>query len=157
MPKEENTVDPALVRELATILNDTDLTEIEIERGTLRVRVSRQKDFAVNYAQPMQYTAGPMTSQQAPTAEAMAAPARTGPEAGTVPSPMVGTIYLSSAPGAKPFVEIGQRVEEGETLLIIEAMKTMNQIPAPRGGTVTKILVENSQPVEYGEALVVVS
>ncbi len=156
MPKEENTVDPALVRELATILNETDLTEIEIERGTLRVRVSRQKDFAVNYGQPMQYAAGPAPIQAAPAAE-NAAPARTGPEAGTVPSPMVGTIYLSSAPGAKPFVEVGQRVEEGETVVIIEAMKTMNQIPAPRSGTVTKILVENSQPVEYGEALVVIA
>ena len=156
MPKEENTVDPALVRELATILNETDLTEIEIERGTLRVRVSRQKDFAVNYGQPMPYAAGPAPTQAAPVTE-NAAPARSGPEAGTVPSPMVGTIYLSSAPGAKSFVEVGQRVEEGETLVIIEAMKTMNQIPAPRSGTVTKILVENSQPVEYGEALVVIS
>ena len=156
MPKEENTVDPALVRELATILNETDLTEIEIERGTLRVRVSRQKDFPVNYGQPMHYAAGPAPAQAPPAAD-NAAPTRTGPEAGTVPSPMVGTIYLSSAPGAKPFVEVGQRVEEGETLVIIEAMKTMNQIPAPRSGTVTKILVENSQPVEYGEALVVIA
>ena len=160
MPKEEHTVDPALVRELANILNETDLTDIEIERGTLRVRVSRQKDYGVTYAQPLHHAAPP---QQAPAPQAggASAPAEpapaSGPEPGTVPSPMVGTIYLASAPGAKAFIEVGQKVSEGETLLIIEAMKTMNQIPAPRSGTVTKILVENAQPVEYGEPLVVIS
>ena len=158
MPKEDNTVDPVLVRELANILNETDLTDIEVERGTLRVRVSRQKDYPVGYGQPMHYGqphyGAPPPQMPAPTAEPVAP---SGPEPGMVPSPMVGTIYLASAPGAKPFIEVGQQVAEGETLVIIEAMKTMNQIPAPRAGTVTKILVENSQPVEYGEPLVVIS
>ena len=161
MPKEEHTVDPALVRELANILNETDLTDIEIERGTLRVRVSRQKDYGVAYAQPLHHAAPPPPQQASAPQTGTSAPAEpapaSGPEPGTVPSPMVGTIYLASAPGAKAFIEVGQKVSEGETLLIIEAMKTMNQIPAPRSGTVTKILVENGQPVEYGEPLVVVS
>ncbi|HEX2018626.1 MAG TPA: acetyl-CoA carboxylase biotin carboxyl carrier protein [Aurantimonas sp.] len=163
MSREDHNLDPALVRELATILNDTDLTEIEIERGSVRVRVSRQKDYAVGHPQPMQYlqaAPAPMQSGSgAPQASAPApAPAApTGPEPGSVPSPMVGTVYLASAPGAKNFVEVGQQVAEGETLLIIEAMKTMNQIPAPRAGRITRICVENAQPVEYGEALVVIA
>ncbi len=159
MSKEDHSVDPSFVREMASILKDTDLTEIEVEHGEMRVRVSRQKDYG-GYAQPMHYAApsGPAPAAPAQHAEQPAAPAATtGPEKGTVPSPMVGTIYLSSAPGARAFVEVGQKVAEGETLLIIEAMKTMNQIPAPRAGTVTKILVENAQPVEYGEPLVVIA
>lgn len=159
MSKEDNSVDPSFVREMASILKDTDLTEIEVEHGEMRVRVSRQKDYG-GYAQPMHYAAPSSPAPAAPAqhAEQPAAPAAaTGPEKGTVPSPMVGTIYLSSAPGARAFVEVGQKVAEGETLLIIEAMKTMNQIPAPRAGTVTKILVENAQPVEYGEPLVVIA
>ena len=155
MSNTDNIVDRGLVRELADILNDTDLTEIEVEQGTLRVRVSRQKDFG-GYAPQMQMAQYPAQSS-APQPQAMAAPVvASGPEAGTVPSPMVGTVYLASGPDAKPFVEIGQTVVEGETLLIIEAMKTMNQIPAPRAGKVKKILVDNAQPVEYGEPLVVI-
>ncbi|NDV88635.1 acetyl-CoA carboxylase biotin carboxyl carrier protein [Aurantimonas aggregata] len=154
MSREDHNLDPALVRELATILNDTDLTEIEIERGSVRVRVSRQKD----YPQPMQYMQAPQPMQQALAPASQPAPAApTGPEPGTVPSPMVGTVYLASAPGAKNFIEVGQQVAEGETVLIIEAMKTMNQIPAPRAGRITRICVENAQPVEYGEALVVIA
>ncbi|UIJ73661.1 acetyl-CoA carboxylase biotin carboxyl carrier protein [Aurantimonas sp. HBX-1] len=154
MSREDHNLDPALVRELATILNDTDLTEIEIERGSVRVRVSRQKD----YPQPMQYVQAPQQMQSAPAPAPLPAPAApSGPEAGSVPSPMVGTVYLASAPGAKNFIEVGQQVAEGETLLIIEAMKTMNQIPAPRAGRITRICVENAQPVEYGEALVVIA
>ncbi|MEF2551376.1 acetyl-CoA carboxylase biotin carboxyl carrier protein [Aurantimonas sp. A2-1-M11] len=159
MSKEDHSVDPSFVREMASILKDTDLTEIEVEHGEMRVRVSRQKDYG-GYGQPMHYPApsGPAPSAPAPHHEQPAAPAvASGPEKGTVPSPMVGTVYLSSAPGARSFVEVGQKVAEGETLLIIEAMKTMNQIPAPRAGTVTKILVENAQPVEYGEPLVVIA
>lgn len=162
MSNAENNVDPALVRELATILNDTDLTEIEVEHGTLRVRVSRQKDYGIGHPQPLTYAPVPEHGQPAPAASQSGAspanaPAPSGPEAGTVPSPMVGTVYLSSAPGARHFIEIGQQVAEGETLLIIEAMKTMNQIPAPRAGKVVKIMVENAQPVEYGEPLVVIA
>ncbi|HEY9058515.1 MAG TPA: acetyl-CoA carboxylase biotin carboxyl carrier protein [Aurantimonas sp.] len=163
MSNAENNVDPALVRELATILDDTDLTEIEVEHGSLRVRVSRQKDYVVGHPQPLTSAPSPDYGQPAAPAASQSGaspvntPATTGPEPGTVPSPMVGTVYLSSAPGARHFVEIGQQVAEGETLLIIEAMKTMNQIPAPRAGKVVKILVENAQPVEYGEPLVVVA
>lgn len=159
--EKDSTVDRSLVRELADILNDTDLTEIEIEQGDLRIRVSRQKEYvaAAGYG----YAAPPQAAMPAPVPAPQAsaplpgAPAvSSGPEVGSVPSPMVGTVYLASAPGAKPFIEIGQTVSEGETLLIIEAMKTMNQIPAPRSGTVKRICVDNGQPVEYGEALVVI-
>ncbi len=155
--EKDSTVDRSLVRELADILNDTDLTEIEVEQGELRIRVSRQKDYmpapTYAHAMPAQMAPAPMA---APQAAAPAPAASTGPEVGSVPSPMVGTVYLASAPGAKPFVEIGQTVSEGETILIIEAMKTMNQIPAPRSGTIKRICVDNGQPVEYGEALVVI-
>ncbi|RIY03726.1 acetyl-CoA carboxylase biotin carboxyl carrier protein [Aureimonas flava] len=156
--EKDSTVDRSLVRELADILNDTDLTEIEIEQGELRIRVSRQKEYvaAAGYAHAVPAPAPmPVAAPQAPAAPAAPA-ASSGPEVGSVPSPMVGTVYLASAPGAKPFVEIGQTVSEGETLLIIEAMKTMNQIPAPRSGTIKRICVDNGQPVEYGEALVVI-
>lgn len=137
-----------LIRDLATLLDQTNLTEIEIERAGLRVRVARNIS----------------TSAVMPASQPMmaAAPAATAPVAdiskhpGLVPSPMVGTAYLASEPGAKPFVDVGSKVKAGETLLIIEAMKTMNQIPAPRAGTVTQILVEDGQPVEYGEPLVVI-
>ncbi|MBC8129173.1 MAG: acetyl-CoA carboxylase biotin carboxyl carrier protein [Rhizobiaceae bacterium] len=159
MSSKDNIVDRGLVRELADILNDTDLTEIEVEQGTLRIRVSRQKEYP-SYPQPMQM-AYPQPMPGAPQGQGhVPAPAPTaatsGPEAGTVPSPMVGTVYLASGPDSKAFVEIGQTVAEGETLLIIEAMKTMNQIPAPRAGKIKKILVDNAQPVEYGEPLVVI-
>ena len=156
MSNEDKPVDRTLIRELADILNDTDLTEIEFEQGELRIRVSRQKEYAPAGYQvgvPAQTYAPPPAG--APTASAGPAPAA-GPEVGSVPSPMVGTVYLGSAPGSKPFIEVGQKVAEGETLLIIEAMKTMNQIPAPRAGTVKRICVDNAQPVEYGEALVVI-
>ncbi|MBP0617105.1 acetyl-CoA carboxylase biotin carboxyl carrier protein [Jiella mangrovi] len=156
MPKDDMTVDPRFVREIASILKETDLTEIEVENGSMKVRVTRKHEpmqMQPAYYQPT----SPAPQAAAPAAAAPQAAAASGPEAGSVPSPMVGTVYLSPAPGAKQFVEVGQTVSEGETLLIIEAMKTMNQIPAPRAGTVTKILVENAQPVEYGEALVVIA
>ncbi|WP_152047877.1 acetyl-CoA carboxylase biotin carboxyl carrier protein [Aureimonas psammosilenae] len=160
MSSKENSIDHGLVRQLADILNDTDLTEIEIEQGPLRIRVSRKKEMPAmmppSYQVMPQQQAAPMAAPvAAPTASA--APASTGPEAGSVPSPMVGTVYLSPSPDAKPFIEVGQTVTEGETLLIIEAMKTMNQIPAPRSGKIVRICVDNSQPVEYGEALVVIA
>ncbi|MCE7028262.1 acetyl-CoA carboxylase biotin carboxyl carrier protein [Jiella avicenniae] len=159
MPKEDMTVDPRFVREIASILKETDLTEIEVENGAMKVRVTRKIEQMQMQMQPAYYPPqhhAPAPQPAAASAPAPSAPA-SGPEAGSVPSPMVGTVYLAAAPGAKHFVEVGQRVAEGETLLIIEAMKTMNQIPAPRAGTVTKILVENGQPVEYGEALVVIA
>lgn len=142
----------AMIRNLATLLGETGLTEIEIERAGLKIRVARSVTVAasVPLAQPSQFaapaaSAGP--GQAAPSAAA--AP-------GTVKSPMVGTAYRATDPGAAPFIEVGARVAVGQTLLIIEAMKTMNQIPAPKAGTVTQILFENGQPVEFGEPLVVI-
>lgn len=161
MSKEDNVVDRSLVRELADILKDTDLTEIEVEQGELRIRVSRQKEFAGggNYITAMPQMAPQYAPQPVPAgvpSAAPAAPAAAGPEAGSVPSPMVGTVYLASAPGAKNFVEVGQSVKEGETLLIIEAMKTMNQIPSPKSGKVVEIIIDDASPVEYGEPLVII-
>ncbi|MDG4896094.1 MULTISPECIES: acetyl-CoA carboxylase biotin carboxyl carrier protein [unclassified Mesorhizobium] len=147
-------VDQQLIRDLAGILNDTNLTEIEVELGDLKVRVSRQSQAVHAVAAPLPaLAAAPVTAAAQPAGNAAAAPADQSKNA--VPSPMVGTAYLAPSPDAKPFVEIGQRVKEGQTLLIIEAMKTMNQIPSPRAGTVTAILIEDAQPVEYGMPLVV--
>ncbi len=142
----------ALIRELATLLNETSLTEIEIEKSGLKIRVARHAQVTAMAAAPP-----PAALQPAPIAPAAtaAAPEATVP-AGAIKSPMVGTVYMSPEPDAPPFIEAGTRVSEGQTLLIIEAMKTMNHIPAPKSGTVTQILVENGQPVEYGEPLVVI-
>jgi len=152
MSTKKNGVDQQLIRDLAGILNDTNLTEIEVELGDLKVRVSRQ-------SQAVHAVAGslPVSSPVAVAPAQSAAPATIAdPSKNAVPSPMVGTAYLAPSPDAKPFVEIGQKVKEGQTLLIIEAMKTMNQIPSPRAGTVTAILIEDAQPVEYGMPLVVI-
>ncbi|MGN6305505.1 MAG: acetyl-CoA carboxylase biotin carboxyl carrier protein [Mesorhizobium sp.] len=146
-------VDQQLIRDLAGILNDTNLSEIEVELGDLKVRVSRQAPAVQAFAAPPAYAA-PVSAT--PTAAAPIAAPTADPSKNAVPSPMVGTAYLAPSPDAKPFVEIGQKVKEGQTLLIIEAMKTMNQIPAPRGGTVTAILIEDAQPVEFGMPLVVI-
>jgi acetyl-CoA carboxylase biotin carboxyl carrier protein len=140
----------ALIRELAALLDETNLTEIEIERTGLRVRIARNVSIAA--AVPASYHAAP-----APAATAAApAAADVSKHPGMVPSPMVGTVYWAPEPGAKPFIEVGTKVSAGQTLLIIEAMKTMNQIPSPRAGTVTQILVEDGQPVEFGEPLVII-
>ena len=140
-----------LIRELATLLDETNLTEIEIERAGLRVRVARNISIAA--AIPAAHKSAPTTFAQPASAPA---PADIAKHPGAVPSPMVGTAYLSSEPGAKPFIDIGSKVKVGETLLIIEAMKTMNQIPSTRTGIVTQILVEDGQPVEFGEPLVII-
>lgn len=143
--------DSALIRELASLLDETNLTEIEIERAGLRVRVARNISIAAA-APPTFQTTAPTpaaASAQAPGADLTKHP-------GMVPSPMVGTAYWASEPGARPFIEVGVKVSVGQTLLIIEAMKTMNQIPSPRAGTVTQILVEDGQPVEFGEPLVII-
>jgi acetyl-CoA carboxylase biotin carboxyl carrier protein len=145
--------DSALIRELALLLDETSLTEIEIERAGLRVRVAR--NIAIAAAVPAQAaTMLPAQAVAAPTATTPAADFANHP--GAVPSPMVGTAYWAPEPGAKPFIEVGSKVSAGQTLLIIEAMKTMNQIPSPRAGTVTQILVEDGQPVEFGEPLVII-
>jgi len=144
--------DGALIRELALLLDETNLTEIEVERAGLRVRVARNIQIAA--AMPANYQPAP---QYAPAPVAVAAaPVEAAKHPGVVPSPMVGTVYWASEPGARPFVEVGSKVAAGQTLVIIEAMKTMNQIPAPRAGTVTQILVEDGAPVEYGEPLVII-
>ena len=145
--------DSALIRELALLLDETNLTEIEIERAGLRVRVARNISIAASVPASVQVAAS------APAAAASAAPAAVADVSkhpGVVPSPMVGTAYWASEPGAKPFIEVGSKVSVGQTLLIIEAMKTMNQIPSTRAGTVTQILVEDGQPVEFGEPLVII-
>ncbi|ABE39662.1 acetyl-CoA carboxylase biotin carboxyl carrier protein [Rhodopseudomonas pseudopalustris] len=146
------TGDSALIRELALLLDETNLTEIEIERAGLRVRVARNVSIAASI--PAGYAAAPVGAAIAAPADSAAIDVAKHP--GVVPSPMVGTVYLASEPGAKPFIEVGSRVSAGETLFIIEAMKTMNQIPSPRAGTVTQILVEDGQPVEFGEPMVVI-
>jgi acetyl-CoA carboxylase biotin carboxyl carrier protein len=152
-------IDTALVRELAELLNETGLTEIEVEDDDRKIRVSRG---AVASAAPV-YAAAPAPAAAAP-APAAAAPAAAEPAAPAGPdmtkavkSPMVGTCYLTPEPGAAPFVAVGKAVKEGDTLLIVEAMKVMNPITAPRAGTVSAILVDNAQPVEFDQPLVVIS
>lgn len=146
-----------LIRELAKLLNDTGLSEIEIEKSGLKVRVARTVTVtaAVPAVSQLGLTGQPTLAGPgaAPAAAAGADPAK---HPGAVKSPMVGTAYRSPDPKAPPFVEVGTRVQQGDTLLIIEAMKTMNQIPAPRAGTVTSVMVENGQPVEFGEPLVII-
>jgi acetyl-CoA carboxylase biotin carboxyl carrier protein len=142
--------DSALIRELALLLDETSLTEIEIERAGLRVRVAR--NITMTASMPANYP----TPVGAGVSVTPAAVADLAKHPGVVPSPMVGTAYWSPEPGAKPFIEVGSKVSAGQTLLIIEAMKTMNQIPSPRAGTVTQILIEDGQPVEFGEPLVII-
>jgi acetyl-CoA carboxylase biotin carboxyl carrier protein len=157
-------VDQDLIRAIAELLNTENLAEIEIEQEDFRVRVTRSyANEGVTYAAPPQYLAPAPAAAPASIAPAGSVPAAT-PSAvedlasnpGTLTSPMVGTAYRSPEPGKPAFVEVGSTVSEGQTVLIIEAMKTMNQIPAHRSGTVTRILVQDAQPVEYGEPLVVI-
>lgn len=147
-------IDTVLVRSLADILNDTDLTEIEVERGDLKIKVKREVTVA---AAPVQYAPAPVA--HAPAAAAPASmpsdPATIVAKSGEeVKSPMVGTVYLQPSPEAPAFVKPGDKVKKGQTLLIVEAMKTMNPIQAPRDGVVSEILVGDAQPVEFGEPLV---
>jgi acetyl-CoA carboxylase biotin carboxyl carrier protein len=154
MSEKKNGIDKGLIRDLADILNDTDLTEIEVEQDDLRIRVSRAS--ATQYVQAPMAAAAPVAAAAVAAVPAAAAPVAAADNKNAVTAPMVGTAYLSPAPGAKAFIEVGATVKEGQTLLIIEAMKTMNQIPAPRSGKVTEILVNDAQPVEYGQPLVIV-
>ena len=156
--------DTEMIRELALLLAETDLTEIEVSQGDLRIRVARNLSVtapvSVQAAAPIAFSAAPVAlgvpdsapghGPQAPQATDIAN------HPGVVKSPMVGTAYRSPEPGSSVYIEVGDKVREGQTLLIIEAMKTMNQIPAPRAGTVTAILIDDAQPVEYGEPLVVI-
>jgi acetyl-CoA carboxylase biotin carboxyl carrier protein len=144
--------DSALIRELALLLDETSLTEIEIERAGLRLRVARNISVAASV--PANFIPAASATTAATAAPADATDFAKHP--GAVHSPMVGTAYWASEPGAKPFIDVGSKVSVGQTLLIIEAMKTMNQIPSTRAGTVTQILIEDGQPVEFGEPLVII-
>jgi acetyl-CoA carboxylase biotin carboxyl carrier protein len=149
-------VDVALVRELAQLVSDSGLTEIEVEDGDRKIRVARQLSAA-----PVAYAAAaaPIAAAPAaaPAAAATAAPEAAPTHADAVKSPMVGTVYLAPEPGAANFKSVGDSVKEGETILIIEAMKVMNAIPAPKGGKLTAVLVENGQPVEFDQPLFVIA
>ena len=150
-------VDSALVRELAELLSANELSEIEVEDGDRKIRVRRELTVA---AAPVTYAAAPQPVASAPAASAAAAPAEPAadalPSGDIVRSPMVGTAYLSAEPGSKPFVSPGQTVKEGDTLLIVEAMKVMNPILATRGGVIKQLLVSNAQPVEFDQPLAVI-
>jgi acetyl-CoA carboxylase biotin carboxyl carrier protein len=153
-------IDPKLIRQLADILNDTKLTEIEVAQGELHIRVARELPPAAPvYAQPAPMAAAPAAAPAAPPApvaaapSAEAAPAAAAKSANAVNSPMVGTVYLRPNPDAENFVKPGQAVKEGDTVLLIEAMKTFNPITAPRSGKIGELLVNDAQPVEYGEPL----
>lgn len=150
-------VDPDLVRELATILSESGLSEIEVEHGPLKLRLARTVSLAAGTAAAPTHQvihAAPVAAEPPPAAAAQP-PQSAANRPGAVPSPMVGTAYLSPEPGAAPFVKVGDSVTQGQTLMVVEAMKTFNPIPAPRAGKVTAILVSDAQPVEYGEALVI--
>lgn len=152
MATKKNTIDQELIKDLANILTETDLSEIEVEQDDLRIRISRTSSV-----QPVQVQAPIAAPAPAAAAPAAATPVVADSKpAGNVTSPMVGTSYMAPAPGADPFVKVGDTVGEGETVMIVEAMKTMNQIPAPKSGTVTAILVEDGQPVEFGEPLMMI-
>lgn len=147
-------IDARLVRKLADILTETGLTEIEVERDDLKIRVARQVTVTATVAAPAPATAAPAPAAPSAVDAAPAAPARKAGDA--VNSPMVGTVYLQPQPGAPSFIKVGDTVQSGQTLMIIEAMKTMNPIPAPRAGKVVEILVADAQPVEFGEPLVII-
>ncbi len=150
MTDKKNGISTDLVRELAELLVEKDLNEIDVKDHDVRIRLSRG---AASIAQP-QVAMAPAPVAAVETAGAVA-PEKPN-DKNAVPSPMVGTVYLASAPDAAPYISVGSQVKEGDTILIVEAMKTMNDIAAPRSGTITAILVEDKQPVEFGEALVVI-
>jgi acetyl-CoA carboxylase biotin carboxyl carrier protein len=150
MSKQKPAIDHDLIRELARLLDETGLTEIEYERDGQRVRVARQAQ-AIAAASSRAATA---IDAALPSLDA--APVDPAKHPGVVTSPMVGTAYMGAEPGARPFVEVGSHVRVGDTLLIVEAMKTMNQIPSPRAGTVIQVLIEDGQPVEFGEPLMII-
>ena len=152
MSKPDNAGDPLegkMIRDLAAILQETGLSEIEIEKAGLRVRVARQIHVAAAMHAPATAAAAGAMPVGAKTTDVSSHP-------GLVASPMVGTAYMAPSPGAAAFVKVGDMVTEGQTLLIIEAMKTMNQIPAPRAGRITQIIISDGQPVEFGEPLMII-
>ncbi len=164
MTKKDQDADVAFIQALAEVLRENDLTELQVKRDygedqSLNVRVSRHTVVAAPVHAPVAHAPAPAAAPAAPAAAAPAPAAAVDDPSkhpGAVPSPMVGTAYLRPEPGAAPFVSVGDQVKEGQTLLIVEAMKTMNQIPAPKAGKVVRILVEDSSPVEYGSPLVII-
>jgi len=162
LQKKMPAIDAQLVRELAAVLAETGLTEIEIERGELRLRLARTATVSPVMSPAMQthvISSAPVpapapTPALAPPAAPAAAP-NPADHPGAIPSPMVGTAYLAAEPGAAPFIKVGDTVNPGQTLMVVEAMKTFNPIPAPRGGKILAILVTDGQPVEFGEPLVI--
>lgn len=159
MTKNTRDADVAFIEALAKLLRDNDLTEVQVKRDygeddSLNVRVSRMTQAAPAVAAPAPLPVAAATGAPAPAA-APAAPEDPAEHPGAVTSPMVGTVYMQAEPGAPSFISVGQQINEGDTLLIVEAMKTMNHIPAPRSGTVKRILVEDGAPVEYGAPLVI--
>jgi acetyl-CoA carboxylase biotin carboxyl carrier protein len=158
MSRTKSGIDPEIIRELANLLTETDLTEIEVQQADLRIRVARQINVTVpvtapTIAAPAASAAASATPVAAPVVPAAADPAN---HPGVLKSPMVGTAFLGAAPGAKPFVEVGSKVNQGERVLIVEAMKTFNDIVAARSGTVTALFIEDKQPVEYGQPLMII-
>jgi acetyl-CoA carboxylase biotin carboxyl carrier protein len=154
--KSQIAIDSAAIRELAELLAETGLTEIEIEQGGQKLRVARRTELVSVSHAGLPTLSEPVSSGRPAIAD-LPAPKREGPAAGTVTSPMVGTVYVAPEPGKPAFVKIGDAVKEGDTLLIVEAMKTMNPILAPRAGTVSEICIVDGQPIEFGQALVVLS
>jgi acetyl-CoA carboxylase biotin carboxyl carrier protein len=148
MAEKKSIVDQGLIRELADLLTETGLSEIEIERDQTRIRVARTVTVTAAAPTAAMPVAAPGVAAAPPVTDAN--------HPGAVHSPMVGTAFRAPEPGGRPYVDIGDSVRQGDTLMIVEAMKTMNQIPAPRSGKVTKILVEDGQPVEFGEPLLIV-
>ncbi|MGI4764577.1 MAG: acetyl-CoA carboxylase biotin carboxyl carrier protein [Janthinobacterium lividum] len=155
-PAGTGAIDPDLVRALATLLSESELAEMEIEKGDLRIKLVRHT--AVTYAPQMQQLVlvAPASAAPAPSVQPPAAPEIPADHPGTVKSPMVGTVFRRASPEAKPFVEVGSTVKAGEKILLVEAMKTFNEIVAPRAGIVAAVLVEDGQPVEYGQPLLVI-
>lgn len=159
MSTAKNSLDTGLVRELAAILRDADLGEVEVEHEGLRIRVSKASPMQAAPA-PVQYAAAPApaAAPAAPAAPSVSAPTETAApvSVNAVTSPMVGTVYLSPEPGSKAFVQVGDKVKKGDTLMLVEAMKTFNPVEAPQAGTVKEIIVQDAQPVEFGEPLIVI-
>ncbi|MCT4655257.1 MAG: acetyl-CoA carboxylase biotin carboxyl carrier protein [Cohaesibacter sp.] len=164
MTKEKNKLDPDFIRQLAELVQSTDLTEIEVEQDDLRIRVAREvviQQAAIAApaiaAAPAPVAAAAPAPAAAPAQDAAPAASSDHDLSNAVRSPMVGTAYMSPEPGAAAFISVGDQVREGQTLMIVEAMKTMNHIPATKSGKVTAILVEDAQPVEYDEPLIIIA
>ena len=149
--KSSKKLDHTLIRDLAELLTETGLSEIEIEQPDIRIRVAR--NFTQEISAPALQSVAPAVAVQAGQSQPTGADT---PHPGAVPSPMVGTVYLSADPESDPYIKVGQQVKEGDILMIVEAMKTMNHIASPRSGKITAILIENKQPVEFGEPLLII-